>query len=246
MLVDSGVDIRVRLNPLDITKPVQDFELPRAANGPTLWFFHPTQDVAVISINWDVLKTHDIARSFFISDKTVSNRASLTARQVAAGDGIFVLGFPMGLTGEQRNYVIVRQGCIARISEMLDGKTPDFLIDASVYPGNSGGPVILRPEMVAIEGTQTQPDAALIGLVSSYLPYQDVAISQQTRRPRISFEENSGLASVLPVDIIDEAIAGYFHAFPAAAPVAPEIPPPVAAETPSQAEGPALAPVRRA
>jgi hypothetical protein len=44
----------------------------------------------------------------------------------------------MGLTGEQRNHVIVRQGCIARISEMLDSATPDFLIDASVYPGNSG------------------------------------------------------------------------------------------------------------
>jgi hypothetical protein len=63
--------------------------------------------------------------------------------EVAAGDGVFVLGFPTGLAGVQRNYVIVRQGCIARISEMLDGAAPGFLIDAPVYPGNSGGPVVM-------------------------------------------------------------------------------------------------------
>lgn len=157
--IDKGTDIRVRVDPKDATSPVQDFKLPNTLGGSDGWFFHPDAqvDVAIIGITWDFLKEKNIRCEFFTDNITAANRAVLTDRQVAAGDAIFVLGFPMGLSGQQRNYVIVRQGCIARINQMLDGATRDFLIDASVFPGNSGGPVILRPEAFAIEDTKTQP-----------------------------------------------------------------------------------------
>jgi hypothetical protein len=112
----------------------------------------------------------------------------------------------MNLAGVQKNYVIVRQGVIARIAEMLDGISNTFMIDTLVFPGNSGGPVVLKPEMFAIDGTKPQTNANLIGVVTSYRPYTDIAISPQTGRPRIVFEENSGLAEVLPIDYVDETI----------------------------------------
>ena len=230
--IDKSIDIRVRLNSKDASEPVQDIELPRTVGGAGQWYFHPNIkiDVAVIAVNWDYLIEHKIEPMFFTNDNSAASRAKLKDREVAAGDGIYVLGFPMGLTGVQRNYVIVRQGCIARISEMLDGATPEFLIDAPAYPGNSGGPVILKPEVFAIDGTKPQQTATLLGLVIDYLPYEDVAVSIQTNRARISFEENSGLASVLPVDFIDETIAAYQTAFPTAAPAEPEIAPPAKPE----------------
>jgi S1-C subfamily serine protease len=239
--IDKTLDIRVRVNSSDVNKPVRDFNLPRVVGGPSNWFFHPNTkiDVAIIRINWDFLKENSIEPSFFTDNRTASNRATLVDRQVAAGDAIFVLGFPMGLTGEQRNYVVVRLGCIARISEMLDGATSDFLIDAFVYPGNSGGPVILRPEIIAIEKTKSQPTATLIGLVSNYLPYEDVAVSLQTNKPRIIFQENSGLAAILPVDFIDEAVAAYNAEFPDATPVKPEIVPAESEESSISPETPA-------
>jgi hypothetical protein len=43
-------------------------------------------------------------------------------------------------------------------------------------------------------------------VVASYLPYRDVAVSQQTGQPRIIFEENSGLVNVFPVECVDQAI----------------------------------------
>jgi hypothetical protein len=52
------------------------------------------------------------------------------------------------------------------------------------------------------------------------------------RRRSIFFQENSGLGSVLPVDFINETISAYQVAFPTAAPVEPEIAPPVEEETP--------------
>jgi S1-C subfamily serine protease len=84
-----------------------------------------------------------------------------------------------------------------------------FLVDAFVFPGNSGGPVVSKPEALSIEGTKSQNAAYLIGIVQSYVPYQDLAVSLQTKRPRVVFEENSGLAAVHPVDLIEETIQIY-------------------------------------
>jgi len=115
----------------------------------------------------------------------------------------------MGFAGAQRNYVIVRQGAIARIGEMLDNASKSFMIDAFVFPGNSGGPVILKPELASITGTKNQNAAHLIGLVLSYKPYNDTAFSAQTRQARVIFQENSGLAEVLPTNYIQEAIEAW-------------------------------------
>jgi hypothetical protein len=81
-----------------------------------------------------------------------------------------------------------------------------FLIDAFVFPGNSGGPVVSAVDITAITGTKAQNTAYLIGMVKGYVPYDDVAVSQQTGRPRMVSEENSGLAEVIPVDFINETI----------------------------------------
>jgi hypothetical protein len=66
---------------------------------------------------------------------------------------------------------------------------------------------VLKPEALAIEGTASQVMPYLIGVVQAYVPYEDVAVSLQTGRPRIVFEENAGLAAVLPIDFIEETIA---------------------------------------
>ncbi|MEN6615143.1 MAG: hypothetical protein ABFD12_01160 [Syntrophorhabdus sp.] len=42
----------------------------------------------------------------------------------------------------------------------------------------------------------------LVGIVSSFIPYREVAVSEQTRRPRIVFEENSGLANLVPAWVL--------------------------------------------
>ena len=198
--------ISVRINPVNTSLPGKDFELPLRD-----WFFHPNNgiDIAAVRLNAQLLKTAGLLDAFFSNDEFVANKEKLKSIGVAAGDGVFVLGFPMNLAGIQRNYVIVRQGCIARISDMLDGASPDYLVDAFVFPGNSGSPVILKPEIASISGTPTQSKAYLIGVVRLYQPYIDVAISPQTNRARISFEENSGLAEVLPTDYIDETITAW-------------------------------------
>jgi Trypsin-like peptidase domain len=198
--------ITMRLNPLNASLQGRQFDIALKD-----WFFHPNGaiDVAAVRLNAGFLKDEGLLDVFFSNDVMAANKAKLKTMGVSAGDGVFVLGFPMNLGGVQRNYVIVRQGCVARIVDMIDGVSSTYLIDSFIFPGNSGGPVVLRPDLSSIEGTSGQSNAVVIGFVRSYLPYTDLAISQQTRHPRISFEENSGLAEVLPTDFIDEAITAW-------------------------------------
>jgi S1-C subfamily serine protease len=111
----------------------------------------------------------------------------------------------MSISGKAKNFVIVRQGIIARVDEEVL-EEGFYYIDASAYPGNSGGPVIIKPEVVAIEGTKSNSSAGLIGVISSGETYSDVAISQQTGEAKVIFTEQTGLVRIVPVEFIYEII----------------------------------------
>lgn len=183
-------------------------EVDLSPKGTKLWTGHPDPsiDVAVLPINPQFLKDNGAHFNFFHSNLNALPLKDPLASDLAEGDGIFILGFPMGLVDVQANIAITRMGSIARIRDCLAGRSKSFLVDAPVYPGNSGGPVILRPEGLAITGTKSILTAYLLGIVNSYIPFLDTAVSLQTGRNRIIFEENSGLSNVFPVDYIDEAI----------------------------------------
>jgi len=159
------------------------------------WFFHkePNVDLAIMPFGIDQEKD-DIKRM----GKDLYEKVE----EIAEGEEIFFLGFPaLGIKMEKNIRPIVRAGIIALIQ---DDKT--FLIDANVFPGNSGSPVFLKPSVMDFQTNtlgQIRP-AKFIGIINSYLPYHDVAISPQTKRPRIVFEENSGLANVYSTSFIDD------------------------------------------
>jgi S1-C subfamily serine protease len=187
----------------------KDYPIPLVSrNGRPQWIGHPNPqiDVAAIKLNPGFMKTEGLKFQFFRMNDQAMKKDDMKNIGFTEGDRVFVLGFPMGLVSPDRQYVICRTGCIGRIRDFIEGNTTDYIIDAPVFPGNSGGPVISCPSALAITGTNTIPKADLIGIVKSYIPYQDVAISQQTRNPRIIFEENSGLTAVEAVDSIIETI----------------------------------------
>jgi len=179
-----------------------------ARNGRKLWIGHSNEDtdVAAIFLNAGFLNSENRGFAFVRSDEHVLSKHQMVSERISEGDRLFVLGFPMGLVASERQYVICRSGTFARIRDYLDGRTSDYLVDAPVFPGNSGGPVIICPSGLAITGTNPIKKADFIGVVKSYVPYRDAAISQQTRRPRIIFEENSGLAAVEGAQSVIETV----------------------------------------
>ena len=203
----QGVDsVWLRFNKTSVQES-EDYRLilKNADTGAQQWSSHPTVDVAAcgfILINQIQEAGYDAG--FLAADTLAETKQELKSRGATEGDGIFLLGFPMSLIGQERRYVICRSGYIARIQDMHEGLNNQYLVDAMVFPGNSGGPVISRPQLSSLQGTQAVHTAKLIGIVTSYVPYQDVAESRQTRRVRVVFEENSGLAVVLPIDYVNE------------------------------------------
>lgn len=177
-------------------------------DGSPLWLMHKDEkvDLAVLPINATAIDDAKI-NYYFFQGNDLFYAKDFSKQNISTGDGLFVLGFPMCIRGRARNFVIVRQGIMARVDEEVleDGF---FYIDASAYPGNSGGPVIHKPEVVAITGTQSNSSAGLIGVISSGETYSDVAISQQTGEPRIIFTEQTGLVRVVPTELIFEIIGG--------------------------------------
>lgn len=119
------------------------------------------------------------------------------------GEDVYFLGFPMTIGGEKAIPV-----CRSGIISMLGESEYTFLIEGYAYPGNSGGPVFLKPSIYNFRtnaiGKITSP--YLIGVVTKCVNYCEPAFSKQTGRVRITFEENSGLTFVIPSQYIKELI----------------------------------------
>lgn len=201
------------------------------ANKQPIWIQHDDErvDIAVLSINGQILHQEGISFFFFADNEHSFLMRNRDEVGIATGDSLFVLGFPMGIRGEIQNAAIARKGIIARLDDELL-KEHYFYADASAYPGNSGGPVIIEAAIMSVGGTKAVNRTCLIGVVSSGVTYQDVAVSQQTGRPRIIFEEQTGLTKVVPIDSVVEAIESYLKKLTPAPPEkAVEAPKPEAA-----------------
>jgi len=199
--------IIIRFNPESSSESAKDYPIRLVdADGNKTWTSHPVEDVGIIHINAEILRSDARKFTYFQSDISLLSIKQMAEKGVSEGDCIYVLGYPMGIVAKDLQYVIVRSGSIARIRDLLEGRSNHFIGDAFVFPGNSGGPVVLKPELIHVQNTKPIKTAYLIGIVQGHIPYKDTAISVQTKRPRVIFEENSGLCAIIPTDFIMEAI----------------------------------------
>ncbi|MFH0780804.1 MAG: serine protease [Pseudomonadota bacterium] len=122
----------------------------------------------------------------------------LSVEHVQAGAPLFIVGFPLGMRSEKYATPIVRRGLVAR------SDSENIIVDGLVFPGNSGGPVVYEPS-IQLDKTFTTPILQgewFIGMVVSEISYIEPAISLQTGRARVIFEDNTGLCNVIPANLI--------------------------------------------
>ena len=161
----------------------------------------------LIGGEWFLSETFDLACRFIYRKETsdilfIPISKFLSADELNVGAPLIILGFPMGLRSNEFTVPVARKAMVAR----ADSDT--VIVDGFVFPGNSGGPVIYCPTVKF--GKNITPgvlnEQRLIGLVLGYISYVDIAVSQQTKKPRITFEENTGLTKVIPADTVLELI----------------------------------------
>ena len=156
------------------------------------WFRSEMNDVACrLIVRQDVSDFATIPYSLFLS-----------TQQMEPGAPLFIIGFPLGLRSDQYAIPIVRRATLARVS------TDNLIVDGFVYPGNSGGPVIYAPTIQLGKDfvTNVLQGEWFVGIVLSEISYSEAAISLQTKRPRVTFEQNSGLSNILPADKVLELL----------------------------------------
>lgn len=156
------------------------------------WFFSDSSDIACrflyTPVDSDILAI-PVVEFINYSDINVASN-------------ILILGFPLGLRDEKYSKPIARSGIIARKDNL------EYLADAFIFPGNSGGPAIYVPLVKFGKGFNSQliNKEKLVGLVVSSISYKDIAISSQTKRPRVIFEENTGLCKIVPIEFLSEIL----------------------------------------
>lgn len=181
--------------------------------GERLYSEHPHSeaDVAACSIDINPAKAEGAELPFYHLEGHTLTLRQMKDTGVCEGSIIYTLGFPVSIAPNFVNDVVkapvCRMGCISRVEDTYhvnDSKT--FIIDAMAFPGNSGGPIISRPERFAITETPFNSSANLIGIVSGHLPYREVLYSRQTNKDRVVNEDNSGLTVAISVDCIKEVV----------------------------------------
>lgn len=117
-----------RFDPQPLT--IRDFD------GQPAWFRHPERDIAVM----EVAAPPAFAQAA-IPLGWLATDANFDAWQVGPGDELLSLGFPRGLSANRAGFPILRVGRIASWPLTPVTAFPTFLMDFTVFPGNSGGPV---------------------------------------------------------------------------------------------------------
>ena len=208
-VVDGQSMILVRFNTKE-ENFVKDYKINLMdKNNKPVYSIHPNKDTDVAAIQIipkTLINDKSIWGSFDMDDHALT-LGQMKITGVEEGTLVYALGFPMNLV-DVIKAPICRLGCISRVRDAFirHEQYPTFLIDAQTFPGNSGGPIVSRPEQMRIKETPTNDKSNLIGILSSYIPYKDILVSQQTGEPRMIQTENSGLTVVHPVDRIKEVV----------------------------------------
>lgn len=177
-------------------------------DGILLYAVHDSKDIdiAVLPINADFITGNSLDFNCFNIDTNAMSSTELRTNGVDEGSIIYMLGFPMGLVNVNSNLPICRMGCVSRMSETQITEQHNILVDIQNFPGNSGSPIITRPESITLAGTASLTKSVLVGIVHSYIPYKERLINSQTNEIVEIRSENSGLANVHPVEYIREII----------------------------------------
>lgn len=160
-LVSTSIGFRIRdpnsnwvYSPVELTI--------RDPQGRPLWTAHPERDIAAI-----VVAAPHAFTDTAISIDRLAGAPAAGPTALAPGDEMMSPGFPRGLSSDTAGFPILRVGRIASYpSDPTSGPTT-FLVDFSVYPGNSGSPVFTRP-------TSSGSDGVIAGVLT-----QQVQVDQQ-------------------------------------------------------------------
>ncbi len=133
-----------------------------------LWVRHPERDIAVL----EIVAPEPFARAA-IPLAWLADKDTFEAWDVGPGDELLSLGFPRGLSANRAGFPILRVGRVASYPLSPVAAFQTFLLDFTVFPGNSGGPVFWTPTARRRPGTVEPEHPFIAGLLSQEVLVRD-------------------------------------------------------------------------
>jgi S1-C subfamily serine protease len=155
--------------------------------GAPLWTELPDRDVAVMAI----AAPEAFARAA-IPLAWLADADAFETLDIGPGDELLSLGFPRGLSSNRAGFPILRVGRVASYPLTPVAAFPTFLLDFTVFPGNSGGPIFWTPTARRRPDTDAPDHPFIAGMLS-----QEVIVGT----------ERLGLGVVVQARYIRDAIA---------------------------------------
>ena len=165
---------------------------------PAPFFVHPTKDVAVMELDVPKEFARDVPLPSFIDENTVGRPGD----QIHVGDDLLVLGFPHVLPGTEGAFGVLRSGKMASYCVGPAPGTKNYLINTTVFGGDSGAPVFTadRQRGPKLVGILTQR----IGEKEAGIPLA-VAINASVIREALDLQSLSGRVKVGPEEALGAA-----------------------------------------
>lgn len=129
--------------------------------GRALWTRHPQVDLAALRVGLP-----EGAGTLVPTVALIASDDDYLRYGIAPGTRVQTLGFPLALGSDGAGFPILRGGRIASYPLTPARRTKTFFVDMAIFPGNSGGPVIITPDgSGGGNGRRSEPQL-LLGIVS--------------------------------------------------------------------------------
>jgi hypothetical protein len=145
------LDVGVRVPDADGQPQVAVIQVQAQRAGTPFYVRHPNQDIAAFELTIPTKVAGLIRLPSCLKEKALAT----DSRRVRAGAEVSFLGFPEVFPGTPGAFPLLRSGKIASYPAAALRAQRKFLINADVYPGDSGAPVFAagrggRPELVGM------------------------------------------------------------------------------------------------
>lgn len=133
-------------------------------DGAELWTHSPDRDVAAIVVQ----APPEFAKAA-IPIAWLADGEAFSRYKIGPGDEMMALGYPWGMSANGAGFPILRSGKVASYPVAPSREFPTFMLDFTVFPGNSGGPVFLSQSTTDELTGQTRTVLLIAGLLTQEL-----------------------------------------------------------------------------
>lgn len=167
----------------------------RDADGDPLWTRHPTQDVAGLELPQGVTDEG-------LPASELPGARALQILGVEPGDEMMVLGYPRGFSANRAGFPILRSGRVASFPLAPADRYPTYMLDFSVFAGNSGGPVYVVAAGPPGRPLPDGPSVVITGILTQQIKYEGdrLEIGNVTQADFIE-ETMTLMGAVQPVEV---------------------------------------------